>query len=75
MVSPNEGNEVRREGRQGVAAPQSSVEAGERALPDPVERRGPRVVDRRSEPRRGPRPSPRVTAKPMDRVRDREPTT
>jgi hypothetical protein len=44
MVSPNEGNEVRRDGRQGVAAPQSSDEAGERALPDPVERRGRRVV-------------------------------
>ena len=33
--------------------PHSSVEAGERALPDPVERRGCRVVDETSEPRRG----------------------
>ena len=29
MVSPSEGNEARRNGRQGVAAPQSIVEAGE----------------------------------------------
>ena len=29
MVSPSEGNEARRNGRQGVAAPQSTVEAGE----------------------------------------------
>jgi len=30
MVSPNEGNGARRDGRQGVAAPHSSIEAGER---------------------------------------------
>ncbi len=29
VVSPSEGNEARRNGRQGVAAPQSTVEAGE----------------------------------------------
>jgi hypothetical protein len=29
MVSPSEGNEVRREGRQGVAASRSTVEPGE----------------------------------------------
>ena len=29
MVSPSEGNEARRNGRQGVAAPHSTVEAGE----------------------------------------------
>src|SRR5271165_1736190 len=40
MVSPNEGNEARRKGRQGVASPRSSCEAGERALPDPGEPRG-----------------------------------
>ena len=28
MVSPSEGNEARRNGRQGVAAPHSTVEAG-----------------------------------------------
>ena len=53
MVSPSEGNEVRRDGRQGVGVPHSSVEVGERALPDPVERRGCRVVDQTAEPRRG----------------------
>src|SRR5271167_780920 len=57
-VSPSEGNEVRRDGRQGVAAPRSSDEAGERALPDPGERRGRRVVDRGLEARRGHRASP-----------------
>ena len=56
-VSPSEGNEVRREDCQEVAAPHSSVEAGERALPDPVERRGRRVVDRGLEARRGHRAS------------------
>ena len=29
MVSPSEGNKARRNGRQGVAAPHSTVEAGE----------------------------------------------
>ena len=29
MVSPSEGNEVRREGRQGVGASHSNAEAGE----------------------------------------------
>ena len=37
VVSPSEGNEVRRDGRQGVAVPHSSDEAGERALPNPGE--------------------------------------
>jgi hypothetical protein len=70
MVSPNEGNEVRRDGRQGVGVPHSSVEAGERALPDPVERRGCRVVDQTSDPRRGHRASSACHRKAMDRVRD-----
>jgi hypothetical protein len=75
MVSPSEGNEAKRAGRQGVAAPHSSAEAGERALPDPVERRGRRVVDRRPEPRRGHRTSARVTARLTNRVRDSESAT
>jgi len=50
--------------------PHSSVEAGERALPDPVERRGCRVVDQTSEPRRGHRASSACHQKPSDRVRD-----
>ena len=53
MVLPSEGNEARRDGRQGVAAPHSRDEAGERALPDPGKRRGRRVVDRGLEARRG----------------------
>src|SRR5271165_2569002 len=35
MVSPSAGNEARRNGRQGVAAPQSTVEAGEPARGTP----------------------------------------
>jgi hypothetical protein len=73
MVSSSEGNEARREGCQGVAVPHSRVEAGERALPDPVERRGCRVADRRPESRRGHRTSQRVTARPPGRVRDMNP--
>ena len=52
VVSPGD-NEARREGRTGVGASHISVEAGERALPDPGERRGRRVVDVRSKPRQG----------------------
>src|SRR3974377_314658 len=58
MVSPSEGNEARRDGRQGVAVPHSSVEAGERPSRTPWERRGCRVVDGELEPRRGYRASP-----------------
>jgi hypothetical protein len=43
--------------------PHSSIEAGERALPDPVERRGRRVVGPTPETRRGHRTSERVTAR------------
>jgi hypothetical protein len=43
--------------------------------PDPVERRGHRVVDRRPEPRRGHRTSERVTPRLMGRARDSEPAT
>ncbi len=35
MVSPSEGNEVRRDGRQGVAEPHSSDETGERPYRTP----------------------------------------
>jgi hypothetical protein len=41
-----------RDGPQGVGAPHSSVETGERALPGPVERRGRRVVGPTPESRR-----------------------
>ncbi len=40
-VTPSEGNEVRRDGRQGVGAPHSTVEVGERGdHVDPEEGRG-----------------------------------
>ena len=57
MVSPSEGNEARRDGRQGVAAPIVVLKRGRRPSPDPVERRGCRVVDGELEPRRGRRAS------------------
>jgi hypothetical protein len=72
VVSPSEGNEARRDGRTGVGVPHSSDEAGEWALPDPVERRGCRVADRKPEPRRGHCTSQRVPATPKDRERDSE---
>src|SRR5271157_1122767 len=75
VVSPSEGNEVRRDGWQGVAAPHSSAEAGERALPDPVERRGRRVVARGWNHAEDTEPRSRVTAKPLGRVRDSGATT
>ena len=75
MVSPSEGNEVRRDGWQGVAAPQRSAEAGERALLDPVERRGRRVVARGWNHAEDTEPRRRVTAKPLGRVRDSGATT
>jgi hypothetical protein len=75
VVSPHEGDEVRREGRVGVGAPHSSDEAGEWALPDPVERRGHRVADWKPEPRRGHWTSERVTVRRPDRVRDSDAAT
>jgi len=44
VVSPSEGNEARRDGRRGVGASHSTVEAGEPAGWDPVEGRGRRVM-------------------------------
>jgi hypothetical protein len=46
MVSPNEGNEVRREGRQGVGASHITVEPGEPSQRDPGEGRGRRLMNR-----------------------------
>ena len=40
MVSPSEGNEARRNGRQGVAASHSTVEPGEPSRRDPGEGSG-----------------------------------
>jgi RNA-directed DNA polymerase len=45
-VPPSEGNEVRRDGRQGVGASYSTNEAGELTRQDPVEGRGRRIADR-----------------------------
>jgi len=45
-VPPSEGNEVRRDGRQGVGAPRSTAEAGEPTRRDPVEGRGRRIAER-----------------------------
>jgi hypothetical protein len=46
---PSEGNEAWRNGRQGVAAPHSTVEAGEPDPRDPVKGRGRRLRNRRRE--------------------------
>ena len=45
-VPPSEGNEVRRDGRQGVGAPRTTTEAGEPTRRDPVEGRGRRIAER-----------------------------
>ena len=55
VVSPGD-HEARRDGRAGVGAPHSSVEAGERPFRT-LWSEGCRVVDRRPEPRRGHRTS------------------
>lgn len=70
MVPPREGNRAWRNGRQGVGTSHSSYEAGERALSDPAERRGCRVVNRRPEARQGRRAPKRVPRRPTDRVTD-----
>ncbi len=49
MVSPSEGNEVRRDGQQGVGASRSTVEPGELPRMDPGEGRGRRFMNRRRE--------------------------
>ena len=45
VVPPSEGNEVRREGRQGVGASDSTVEAGELSPEDPAEESGCRIKE------------------------------
>ena len=62
MVSPSEGNEVRRNGRQGVGAPHSSVEAGERALRTPWSKGGAALWTRRRNHAEDTVPHQRVTA-------------
>jgi len=45
VVPPSEGNEVRREGRQGIGVSHSTVEAGELSPEDPAEGRGYRIKE------------------------------
>jgi len=45
VVPPSEGNEVRRQGRQGIGASDSTVEAGELSPEDPVEESGCRIKE------------------------------
>ena len=75
MVSPSEGNEVRRDGRQGVAAPHSSVEAGERPFRTPWSEGGAALWTGSWNHAEDTVPHQRVTAKPPSRVRDSDSTT
>ena len=74
MVSPSEGNEVRRDGRQGVAAPHSSVEAGERPFRTPWSEGGAALWTGSWNHAEDIVPHQRVTAKPPSRVRDSDST-
>ena len=74
MVSPSEGNEVRREGRQGVAAPHSRVEAGERPFRTPWSEGGAVLWTGSWNHAEDIAPHQRVTAKPPSRVRDSDST-
>jgi hypothetical protein len=70
MVSPNEGNEVRRDGRPGVAAPHSSVETGERPFRTPWSEGGAALWTGSWNHAEDIVPHQRVTAKRASRVRD-----
>ena len=74
-VSPSEGNEVRREDCQEVAAPHSSVEAGERAFRTPWSEGGAALWTGSWNHAEDIVPHQRVTAKRPGRVRDSESTT
>jgi hypothetical protein len=75
MVSPSEGNEARRDGRQGVAAPHSSVEAGERPSRTPWSEGGAALWTGSWNHAEDVVPHQRVTAKPPSRVRDSDSTS
>ena len=75
MVSPSEGNEARRDGRQGVAVPHSSVEAGERPFRTPWSEGGAALWTGSWNHAEDTEPHQRVTAKPPSRVRDSDSTT
>ena len=75
MVSPSEGNEARREGRQEVAVPHSSVEAGERPFRTPWSEGGAALWTGSWNHAEDTVPHQRVTAKRPSRVRDSDSTT
>src|SRR5271157_4376969 len=75
MVSPSEGNEARRDGRQGVAAPHSSAEAGERPSRTPWSEGGAALWTGSWNHAADTVPHQRVTAKRPSRVRDSDSTT
>jgi len=75
MVSPSEGNEARREGRQGVAVPHSSVEAGERPFRTPWSEGGAALWTGSWNHAEDTVPHQRVTAKRPSRARDSDFTT
>ena len=70
VVSPSEGNEARRDGRQGVAAPHSSGEAGERPIRTPWSEGGAALWTGSWNHAEDIAPHQRVTAKLPSRVRD-----
>ena len=72
MVSPSEGNEVRRDGWQGVAVPHSSLEAGERPFRTPWSEGGAALWTGSWNHAEDTEPHQRVSAKRPGRVRDSE---
>src|SRR5271166_4042525 len=74
MVSPSEGNEARRNGWQGVAAPHSSGEAGERPIRTPWSEGGAALWTGSWNHAEDTVPHQRVTAKPPSRVGDSDST-
>ena len=70
LVSPSEGNEARRDGRQGVAVPHSSVEAGERPFRTPWSEGGAALWTGSWNHAEDAVPHRRVTAKRPSRVGD-----
>ena len=67
MVPPNEGNEVRRDGRQGVGVPHGTDEAGEPASGDPAEGRGDRITEPLERKMMG-TPSPATISTKLQRI-------
>ena len=74
MVLPSEGDEARRDGWQGVAAPHSSGEAGERPIRTPWSEGGAALWTGSWNHAEDIAPHQRVTAKRPSRVRDSDST-